>query len=192
MTDQFATYEMALKLKELGFKEKCFTSYDEEGKLISHYRLEIDEIKPLAKFKLLEELPDRPTYCINPLDSDYVAAPLYQQVLKWLRDKKIFIEIVTGENDNKENYFIGYVVSNHLEESSDEEVDIEFSTYEEALDDAILEALNQLEILYVKTDIDMKIAETMVDINSIDKTIAAAKLNNLISTLEDKSKEIPL
>lgn len=170
MTDQFVTYEMALKLKELGFKEKCLGYFNPE----ENNRLNLKGY----------------SYYVGDLIA--TDAPLYQQVLKWLRDKKIFIEIVTGENDNKENYFIGYVVSNHLEESSDEEVDIEFSTYEEALDDAILEALNQLEILYVKTDIDMKIAETMVDINSIDKTIAAAKLNNLISTLEDKSKEIPL
>jgi len=187
MTDQFVTYEMALKLKELGFKEKCFTLYSNSGKLLNLYKLEINDLEELSEFEELKDLIDK-AYCKNPLESNYVAAPLYQQVLKWLRDKKIFIEIVTGENDNKENYFIGYVVSNHLEESSDEEVDVEFLTYEEALDDAILEALNQLEILYVKTDIDMKIAETMVDVNSIDKLSASAVIANLTNRVE----EIPL
>lgn len=30
MQEQFVTYEIALKLKELGFNEPCFAYYDEE------------------------------------------------------------------------------------------------------------------------------------------------------------------
>lgn len=63
--EDFITYELAVKLKEKGFKEKC----------IRHYY-------PNSKDWFLTSAPD----CEN--FSSYVDAPTISQVLKWLREEK--------------------------------------------------------------------------------------------------------
>lgn len=74
MDNQFVTYEIALALKELGFNENCFTCYNPGKNLVNWYS---------------EPNPEWP-YCINSyykrgLISEYVAAPLWQQVMDWFR-----------------------------------------------------------------------------------------------------------
>ena len=61
MKEQFATYEIAYKLKELGFDEPCFSYYTKEG-LIKIYHQ--SDIYP-----------------------DFIPAPLYQQAFRWFREK---------------------------------------------------------------------------------------------------------
>ena len=62
MDKEFVTYEIALALKELGFKEDCLASYYHAGK-----RLDICEYINHGKYKIL--------------------APLKQQVIRWFREK---------------------------------------------------------------------------------------------------------
>ena len=65
MEKEFATYEQALALKELGFDEDCFKYYTEEFKLGStglYYAYD------------------------NPIDF-LCLAPLYQQTFRWFREK---------------------------------------------------------------------------------------------------------
>ena len=65
MEKQFATYEIALAVKELGFNERCLTTFD-DGIL----NLDIE------------------WFCLNSeLNEGYVAAPLWQQVIDWFEDK---------------------------------------------------------------------------------------------------------
>ena len=66
MKNEFVSYEIALKLKELGFKEQCFLFYDIDKKL---YASE-------AYYKI----------GYNVLNEE-VIAPLYQQVFRWFRNK---------------------------------------------------------------------------------------------------------
>ena len=66
MNEQFCSYEIALKLKELGFNEECFGIYgscDEEFVIVRNAN------------KLV---------AISPDDT---LAPLWQQVIDWFREK---------------------------------------------------------------------------------------------------------
>ena len=62
MTKEFLTYELTLKLKEVGFNEPCMGYYDCE--------------------RDLKLVPNKNKF----LSCEY-AAPLYQQVFKWFREK---------------------------------------------------------------------------------------------------------
>lgn len=69
MKKQFVTYEIALKLKELGFDEPCFGEY------------------------VIPENPELEIYQDNDYDMYYdkpksiCLAPLWQQAIDWLREK---------------------------------------------------------------------------------------------------------
>jgi hypothetical protein len=92
MKEQFATYDIALKLKELGFNEPCFGYYDIPTKVL--YLAEKDEY-----------------YMASHLPSIIIAAPLWQQVIKWFIDKyKILMYVRTGDKpfDNR-TYYISFI-----------------------------------------------------------------------------------
>lgn len=78
LQDQFVTYEIAKKMKELGFDEPCL-GYWQGGDLVVHY--------PIVR-----------------LDHTMIYAPLWQQAIEWLykvhkvhcttqKDKKEFISV---------------------------------------------------------------------------------------------------
>lgn len=79
MKKQFVTYEIASKLKELGFDEECLTSYKSNKTLFKIWYNEVVEGK---------------TTC---------SAPLWQQTEDWLRNKNIIIEV--RKNFPKNQYF---------------------------------------------------------------------------------------
>lgn len=61
MNDQFVTYEIAKRLKELGFNDNCIGWFTENGLLkIYDYQIKV---------------------------SSYTKAPLWQQAIDWLRTK---------------------------------------------------------------------------------------------------------
>ena len=62
MEEQFVPYELALKLKELGFEEECLASYNHVGK-----KLNIGEFVSHGKYSIL--------------------APLWQQAIDFFREK---------------------------------------------------------------------------------------------------------
>ena len=81
MTEQFVPFEVAVKMKELGFDEKCLTSYDSEGKLRSIWNISPDYVEDE---KYLENIPDK-LYCRNSTNvSNYIAAPLWSQLFRYL------------------------------------------------------------------------------------------------------------
>ena len=96
MNDQFVTYEIALALKELGFKEKCLTAYTNKGELGSVWNVDPD----ICEGELLMEYADNSLYCINgELLLDYIAASLWQQVIDWFNNKYgIFITLALVSN----------------------------------------------------------------------------------------------
>lgn len=79
--EDFVPYELAVKLKEKGFREKCFARYYYSDK---------------AYFERNSYDPDTNSilYCYND-DKDlgrfYIDAPTISQVLKWLRKKNIHL-----------------------------------------------------------------------------------------------------
>ena len=74
MKKQFVTYEIALKLKELGFDEECLGYYTINNKGLLY---------PYNKSKYINR---KDFLCV---------APLYQQIIDWLREKHL-IDIDNG------------------------------------------------------------------------------------------------
>lgn len=72
MNNEFVSYEIALKLKELGFDEPCFTYYY--------------EINSNLRTHLVVDINKAWTYS-GKTNLGFTLAPLYQQVFKWLRNK---------------------------------------------------------------------------------------------------------
>ena len=72
MEKEFVSYEIALKLKELGFDEPCFTYYHNiNGNIRTGIEVHIHNAWTYAGTKKIET----------------TLAPLYQQVFRWLRNK---------------------------------------------------------------------------------------------------------
>lgn len=86
MKDQFVTYDIALKLKKLGFNENCF-----------------------AKINYRDDL----VFCTDKLISNQFlhlsfAVPLWQQVVDWLNEKGIYISYSKSNCNDKPIYTITY------------------------------------------------------------------------------------
>ena len=92
MNEQFIPYELALKLKELGFDEECFNVYDELGF--------IQDEKKMDELNLIK-----------------LNAPLWQQAFDWFRKEKGFDSwvipiyyIENGKSFKKYTYIIEPVI----------------------------------------------------------------------------------
>ena len=137
MEEQFVTYEIALKLKELGFDEECFGYWRDENKPCP-----ITMCKFTTKYDFDDDINFPKFKCL---------APLWQQVIDWLRDEHdIVIEIA------RQKYFDTYansyayeavckVYKNKELEGSvvirDNKNNHIFYSYEEAREQAILKAI---------------------------------------------------
>lgn len=89
MKEDFVSYDIAVKLKEKGFKEKCYAYYFPKGSelIFNHnpFRGGIIEDCLYSNNSL-------PNECMA---SDFIDAPTISQVLKWLREEKK-IHVATG------------------------------------------------------------------------------------------------
>jgi hypothetical protein len=72
MKDQFVTYEIAKKLKELGFNEPCFTCYSKKNQSDKECKLFDDEIS---------------IHNWNEYSGQTYSSPLWQQAIDWLKEK---------------------------------------------------------------------------------------------------------
>lgn len=101
MKEQFVTYEIALKLKELGFDSSCFSAYTENGKLM--------DIGDYSNDDKVGEL-DGHSYYISCL------SPLWQQVWSFLDDNGVIIGIIFVDNVFKYTLNIENYVSNEFKD----------------------------------------------------------------------------
>lgn len=133
MKEQFVPYEIALKLKKLGFNDECFGYYSNE------YNLEIG---------LPEKYTDR---CHgNPKEGTYrriglISVPLYQQAFDWFRNNfNLSCHIWSGKLNDI--LFYGYDILDIQEQvriidnSGNGGGDCDYNTYE----DARIECLKKL------------------------------------------------
>lgn len=91
MKNEFVPYGLAVKLKEKGFNEPCFMVYHEKKfvAITSHQE---------SNFPI-------PTTTNKALGSKTFTAPLYQQVVEWLRIKhKIYVWAQLKGNSFKQKY----------------------------------------------------------------------------------------
>jgi len=136
MTKEFVSYEQALALRELGFDEPCFTSYDDEGDLrnpfdysnseYDHNRRYIGDTKHFvynSKLTIENFIGNKDLY------TQFIAAPLYQQAFRWFREKYQDDFYINKWIDDKYWYHIPFLFGSIKERREYRE---SFSTYEEA------------------------------------------------------------
>jgi hypothetical protein len=88
--EDFVTYELAVKLREKGFREDCIAYYHTDGELIYNR----DEWRGGDYKSLLNSYNSLPK---NPVGCEQIDSPTITQVLKWLREKKkIHIQILAN------------------------------------------------------------------------------------------------
>ena len=132
MKKLFVPYNIAKRLRDLGFTEPCICGYDSDGRLRN--KLSYSSGKD-AKIDWDE-------------NDSHLPAPLWQQVTAWLRDtKKINVFIGFRPNVKKwDSHYYDmnlngkeYVKSQTMEKYMTSDV---FDTYEEALESAIIDYVN--------------------------------------------------
>ena len=135
MKEQFVTYEIALKLKELDFDEECFSAYTESGNLM--------DIGDYSNDDKIGEL-DGHSYYI------FCLAPLYQQVIDWFRDKHhTNIEINRFPNISKWGFVVTDMTIIPKQQTRKENINMSlkvadvrrFDEYFECREQAILKAI---------------------------------------------------
>jgi len=90
MIGEFVPYELASKLKQIGFDEECFSYY--------HNRHEPSWVKTLHR-------GDTAKNSVQNLYQSDCAAPLFQQAFRWFRKKEFLID-VTSLNRNEYEFYI--------------------------------------------------------------------------------------
>ena len=84
MTKEFATYEQALALKELGFDEPC---------IAFHNKLKFSNNISLC---FLSQRVNNILNTVKNTNGTLISAPLYQQAFRWFREKQYYSEINVG------------------------------------------------------------------------------------------------
>ena len=124
MNKEFVTYEQAIKLKELGFDEKCLaywfneTPLNPEGQCLVYYRKPYDNVG-----------------ITNGIIREYGWAPLYQQVFRWFREKyKLYPEIGLHDREDEKTWRFTISILGYYELAYNQIVGKEpyYKTYEEA------------------------------------------------------------
>jgi hypothetical protein len=113
MTKEFVPFELAVKLKQIGFDEPCLDFYDDNQELFyNHENKEKIHI------------------------GDSVKAPLFQQAFRWFREKYDLHSLI-GIYPNTKEWYSSYQDLNWsgketLDFNKTEDRSIRFKTYEEA------------------------------------------------------------
>ena len=134
MKNQFCSYEIALKLKELGFDEPCLACFT-DGEI--HF--------------------EKPNYLLSQQKANYIfkfrntiLAPLWQQVIDWFRDKyHTNIEINRFPNISKWGFIVTDMTIIPKQQTRKENINMSlkvadvrrFDEYFECREQAILKAI---------------------------------------------------
>lgn len=132
--EDFVTYEQALYLKKLGFRELCLYRYEKE-ELLPNYYYSDDEVDVEDLYRSYN------SYSINNLEyrANTIDAPTLVQVQKWLRKTKKY-NITPKYIGN--NYWIAEI--SILDTTNISHIKV-YDSYEEALSAGITECLKLLE-----------------------------------------------
>ena len=87
--EDFVPFEIAKKLKEKGFKEKCLAYYDVEDNVGLLYNTQYsDDLCPCQYTELLVSYNSGDIVSSLDNSGNCIDAPTISQVLKWLREEK--------------------------------------------------------------------------------------------------------
>jgi hypothetical protein len=123
MKKEFVSYELALRMKVLGFDEHCFGIYDMDTKQFIQNTLCI----------ISDTCTNENMKCIS--DVNWITAPLFSQAFRWFREKYGLIgdpiPLSTSKNGPTTHY--GWGICSSIDAGVDWENDDDgFKTYEEA------------------------------------------------------------
>ena len=123
----FVTFEIAKKLKEKGFMEKCFLHYEATGGVYSNSIYAYDS--PNQELDYSDFLK-----CYNGGNSiGLIDAPTISQVLKWLREEKeLHIEIYMYYNCYLFEIYNTKIYDADFTQKSEKYSEIEYENYEQA------------------------------------------------------------
>jgi len=143
MNKQFASYEISKELKELGFNEECFNIYYKTS-------------KNLAKInsKLHKNIYSKTKSCSG------ITAPLWQQVIDYLREKygfHIYVSIIDRgwsniinkhieENPELKHTINDFKYSFNIIDNNDNSYFGHYPNYEKSLEKAILKAIELIKM----------------------------------------------
>lgn len=96
MEKEFIPYELAVKLKELGFNEHCFAFYQREYAESIPTMVDDNEQYRLTGFRTCKN---------SQIPEHYVSAPTFSQAFRWFRKKEFLID-VTSLNSNEYEFYI--------------------------------------------------------------------------------------
>ena len=130
MEELFVTYEIALKLKELGFDEECINEYWFTCKKL---RFSFESVKNIYHYKRSNS---------DNNDISLISAPLWQQVIDWFREKyNISLEIFTLSYHNSIQYCFNIKKLEDTTISVLHKDNVYYSSYYETRKQAILKAI---------------------------------------------------
>ena len=130
----FVTYEQAVALKKLGFREKCLCHYTFGEFVINNYVVNEEKDEYVYVDNLLDSLNT------DTLGDNICDAPTLSQVQTWLRKEKRYSVEELYDCDDKWSYFIVKMSDGeYIKHISD------FNSPEEALSAGISEAIKFLE-----------------------------------------------
>jgi hypothetical protein len=78
MKKEFVPYELALRMKQLGFDEKCIAYYQKSAVIGN------DNILPISFTNMASDFND---YEYSKLGVPFYSAPTWQQAFRWFREK---------------------------------------------------------------------------------------------------------
>lgn len=117
MQQQFCTYEIAKRMKELGFKDACMGYYTEStGLNMSAY-----------------------SHFVNSPESELVAAPLWQQCVDWFRETHRIVAGVQMRGNSFQQAYIPFTTKNLNPNNT--EYYRETDSFDKAREAAIIKAL---------------------------------------------------
>lgn len=130
MKEQFVSFDIASKLKDLGFDGECLCTYRlRDKRLMRNPGMHMDD----------EPILEDPYYWINSkVHYSVICAPLWQQCLDWLREKHgLYVYFKPDKTNNIGD--VEFVIEKHW---PDEVICREICMiYEHAREDGILKAL---------------------------------------------------
>ena len=134
MKNQFVPYSIALALKELGFDEPCIAFYKGET-LLSEFIL--DNSRTVFYTQIADTI----------INSNEISAPLWQQVIDWCRKKHQTIIAIHAYHDLDAVDKVNQILWDFTlwdEEWNDVSDYTYYHSYEEAREQAVLEAIKLL------------------------------------------------
>ena len=117
MNKEFVPYELAVKLKELGFDERCLFAFDNCS-------------TPMRCTDL--RTSDQKFNGVNYNSSSYTSQPTLSQAFRWFREKYELFHSTNYQDDNSGPGSFDYEILDKRGKHQQDDDSPEFDTYEEA------------------------------------------------------------